>query len=116
MPAKGYRIPISERLARRSETLPNGCVVWTGVISNKGYGVLKLDTVKRAQAHRLNWIEHNGSIPEGMCVLHRCDNPACFNIKHLFLGTKGDNNSDRHSKGRSRNQHTGPLSAELKGL
>ena len=109
MPAKGQRKPIKDRLEKRSKVLKNGCFIWTGVVNNKGYGVLKIGTKGRGQAHRLSWAEHYGPIPKDMCVLHKCDNRACFNIDHLFLGTKGDNNRDRHAKGRSRNQHTGPL-------
>ena len=109
MLAKGQRTSMELRLSRRSKTLPNGCVIWTGVLNNKGYGVLKIGAEKRINAHRASWILHNGDIPSDMCVLHKCDNRACFNVDHLFLGTKGDNNKDRHMKGRSRNQHTGPL-------
>lgn len=109
MPAKGQRIPMKIRLERRSKRLENGCLIWTGVLSNKGYGVLKIGATNRTQAHRASWEVHNGPIPKGACVLHKCDNPACFEITHLFIGTKADNNRDRHKKGRSRNQHTGPL-------
>ncbi len=52
-------------------------------------------------AHRWAWVQAHGEIPAGMCVLHRCDNPPCINVAHLFLGTKSDNNVDRRTKGRS---------------
>lgn len=52
-------------------------------------------------AHRVVWEKWNEApIPSGMCVCHTCDNPPCCNPSHLFLGTIGDNNSDRHKKGR----------------
>jgi hypothetical protein len=51
-------------------------------------------------AHRVAWGLERGPIPEGLCVLHRCDNPPCVRVDHLFLGTVGDNNADRDAKGR----------------
>ncbi len=51
-------------------------------------------------AHRAAWIEANGPIPEGMNVLHHCDNPPCVNVEHLFLGTAADNTQDMIAKGR----------------
>jgi len=97
---------MDERLCKRAEAMPNGCIEWRGVASNKGYGVLKIGTTGRTQAHRAAWELNFGPVPAGLCVLHRCDNPLCFNPKHLFLGTKGDNNRDCRAKGRNRNQHT----------
>jgi len=55
----------------------------------------------RCGAHRAIWEKYNGSIPKGMCVLHKCDNRICVNPEHLFMGTKKDNNIDRTRKGRS---------------
>lgn len=50
--------------------------------------------------HRVAWTVAYGSIPDGLCVLHHCDNPPCVRPDHLFLGTVIDNNADRDAKGR----------------
>ena len=50
--------------------------------------------------HRLVWAILNGPIPNGMCIMHTCDNPSCFSPEHLFLGTLRDNAIDMASKGR----------------
>lgn len=77
------------------------CWFWTGHKNPLGYGKLCRNNQKTCYyAHRLSWEFHNGPIPEGMCVLHKCDNPACVRPKHLFLGTRLDNNNDMFTKRR----------------
>ncbi len=80
---------------------PKGeCWTWTGGTSGAdGYGTFKINAKDSMAAHRVAWELEHGPIPEGMCVLHRCDNPPC--VRCLFLGTRNDNNQDRDRKGRS---------------
>ena len=52
------------------------------------------------------WVERFGPIPDGLCVLHRCDTPECINPDHLWLGTNRDNILDKVSKGRTPNGET----------
>lgn len=75
------------------------CWLWTGRRKSRGlpYG----QTAQGRLAHRVAYEFKRGSIPEGQCVLHSCDNPPCCNPAHFFLGTLGENNQDRASKGRS---------------
>jgi hypothetical protein len=47
------------------------------------------------------WILANGPIEDGLFVCHHCDNPPCFRIEHLFLGTQLDNIRDAKSKHRN---------------
>ena len=77
----------------------DSCIEWPRYRNEWGYGVRKYRG-KTQLAHRVEWMEKRGDIPNGLCVLHRCDNPACINIEHLFLGTNSDNVRDMVSKGR----------------
>lgn len=77
------------------------CIEWRGAKTGFGYGKRKING-KSLMTHRLAWERANGPIPNGMCVLHRCDNPPCINPDHLFIGTHGDNNRDCYQKGRRR--------------
>ena len=75
------------------------CWIWTGPVSNSGYGVVMFQR-KNYLVHRLSYELHFGPIPDDMWVLHRCDNPICVRPDHLFLGTPQDNTSDMIAKNR----------------
>lgn len=79
----------------------SGCWVWQKGIQSYGYGTVWYgETRSRRLAHRVLYELHRGPIPDGLFVLHRCDNPPCVNPDHLFLGTARDNAQDCVSKGR----------------
>src|ERR1035438_1775194 len=75
------------------------CLEWTASRDRDGYGYFGLsgNTVK---AHRVAYAIKHGSTPGNMHVLHRCDNPPCVAIDHLFLGTNSVNVADKMAKGR----------------
>ena len=83
---------------------PNECWEWKAGCFKNGYGAFGYNG-KVVKAHRLAWELTYGPIPEGMFVLHHCDNPKCCNAKntkdHLYLGTQLDNMQDRDNKGRA---------------
>lgn len=82
------------------------CWLWMGYCNGDGYGVVSTAAGYLALTHRAAWALTNGPIPEGMRILHRCDNPPCCNPAHLFLGTQIDNIRDRDAKGRGRGRAT----------
>ena len=95
----------------------SGCVLWTGTATPCGYGRMSMNR-RRLLTHRAVFELHNGPIPTGMCICHKCDTPACCNIDHLFMGTMQDNMDDRGAKGRNRvgigeKQHLAVLTEEL---
>jgi hypothetical protein len=81
---------------------PHAC--WPWLLSKRGqngkYGQVSYRG-RPMRAHRTAWLLTNGPIPDGLLVLHRCDNPPCINPAHLFLGTHTDNMADRKAKGRN---------------
>lgn len=78
---------------------PDACWEWQGYRDKLGYGELKHWTGK-CFAHRFSYEYYKGPIPNGLCILHRCDNPSCINPKHLLIGTQQDNMADMVNKGR----------------
>src|SRR5688500_2653189 len=78
----------------------DGCWEWTGAKQPAGYGNFYFRGVVQL-AHRVAWELANGPVAVGQHVLHRCDNPRCVRIEHLFLGTHADNMRDMLSKGRA---------------
>ena len=78
---------------------PGQCWPWIAGTNTWGYGNFKVRG-KTKTASRIAWELANGQIPDGMCVLHTCDNPPCCNPDHLSLGTHQDNIADRDAKGR----------------
>ena len=103
LPANGGGVP-QERIARfwaSVEPGPNGCWIWQrGRYSHRGkltYGQTML-AGRRTGAHRVAWTLTHGPIPNGLDVLHSCDNPPCVNPAHLRVGTHRGNIREARSK------------------
>jgi hypothetical protein len=78
------------------------CWLWLASKNKPGYGYFNTTSKKCVRAHRFAWeLSHHKKIPEGVCVLHHCDNPPCVNPAHLYLGTQAVNMADMIRRGRS---------------
>lgn len=78
----------------------DGCWRWAKARRADGYGALRVKG-KTIRAHRMAYVLAYGTIPDGLEVCHKCDNPACVRPDHLFLGTHSDNQKDMSEKGRA---------------
>ena len=106
--AKGhavYRARLDAEFFARTDR-SSGCWEWTGPRQTPsrtgrtgGYGRIKRHG-RQVFAHRHAYELAKGSIPDGLVVMHTCDNPPCINPDHLMLGTKRDNSRDMVRKGR----------------
>ena len=79
-----------------------GCIQWLGTKTKKGYGILQTASrgSRKTTAHRIAWVIAYGDLAPEVMVLHRCDNPSCVNVDHMFLGSQKENTADMVSKGR----------------
>lgn len=75
-----------------------GCWVWTGTRHDRGYGQIGVDS-KTVGAHRYSYELHNGDIPEGAFICHKCHNPPCVNPDHLYAGDAKSNAQDAIDNG-----------------
>lgn len=72
----------------------SGCWDWLGARTQDGYGTFSGHGNVTMRAHRISWSIHNGPIPAGAWVLHKCDNAGCVRPSHLYVGTHTDNMRD----------------------
>lgn len=102
--ANPWTIPLAVRFEAKVDRSrgPRACHPWIASINGAGYGQIGLGGRGGGNglAHRVAWEIANGAIPDGLQVLHRCDNKLCVNVAHLWLGTQAENIADMDTKGR----------------
>ena len=96
---------MNKNFAEKVELIPfSECALWAGSVDKDGYG-----RFSHKRAHRFQWEQHYGPIPDGLCVLHKCNQGhlGCVSIDHLKLGTNADNMKDKAEAGSSKGERNG---------
>lgn len=99
--------PVAERFWAKVDKTPGhgpdgDCWIWKGSTRSRGYALCTMNG-KLVGAHKVSYLINKGEVPEGLCVLHKCDVRSCVRPDHLWLGTVAENNADKIAKGRARN-------------
>lgn len=89
------------RFVIKTRLAPSGCLEWVGGKHRDGYGLTFVGKGVSRLAHRIAYQLIHGPVPRDLLVCHRCNNPACVNVDHLYVGTQQDNMADREAAGRN---------------
>jgi hypothetical protein len=105
--------PLIDKFSLYTKRQPDGCITWESGKTSDGYGVVNFSG-KSLLAHRVAFELFTGASAKGKLVCHTCDNPACVNADHLFLGSQADNMQDMKAKGRRKHICTGESNGRAK--
>lgn len=112
----GKRMPLDIRYELHINRIPGGCWEWQSAHNQAGYGQFIIGRPGNGviSVHRWAYEHFVGPIPDGLLVLHKCDNSRCSNPDHLYVGTQKDNTNDKKARGRYAKTHVfGPRHRKL---